>query len=44
MEKHSNLLETYESPATEIVEIVSEGILCASGDAGTMDWDDGVNF
>lgn len=44
MEKHSNFFETYESPAMEIVEIVSEGVLCASGDTGINDLIPGEDF
>lgn len=44
MEKQSIFFETYESPAMEIVEIVSEGVLCQSGETGIDDLIPGVDF
>ena len=34
-------LITYESPVTEVIEVMSEGIVCASGEVPDMEhgWD-----
>ena len=31
---------SYETPAVTVVEVVSEGVLCASGDHEAWDYDD----
>ena len=29
----------YESPAVNVLDVMSEGVLCASGDFGIADWE-----
>ena len=33
-------VRSYESPAVSVVEVISEGVLCASGDHEDWDYDD----
>ena len=38
----TNIYQTaagYESPAVNVLEVMSEGVLCASGDFGIADWE-----
>lgn len=48
MEKHSEFYamaeKTYESPNMDVIEIVSEGVLCASTGGGIDDVVDGGGF
>ena len=32
-------VETYETPTITTLEVLSEGVLCASGDFGIKDWE-----
>ena len=41
--KHTNL-KAYESPKAEIIEIESQGILCASADTSTGPGGNGFQF
>jgi hypothetical protein len=40
-------VQTYETPSVTTLEVLSEGVLCASGDFGIKDWEpdgDGLDF
>lgn len=32
---------TYESPAVNVLDVMSEGVLCQSGNFDAKDWEDG---
>lgn len=45
--KNFNTVESYETPAVNVIDIQVEGVLCASGDFGINDWEDdeeGLDF
>ena len=49
MQKDSDnsVKKEYSSPVLEVIEIASEGVLCASGGFGIDDWEndgDGLDF
>ena len=33
-------VQTYETPSVTTLEVLSEGVLCGSGDFGIADWDE----
>lgn len=40
-------VQTYETPSVTTLEVLSEGVLCASGNFGIKDWendDDSLDF
>ena len=40
-------VQTYETPSVTTLEVLSEGVLCGSGDFGIKDWEtdnDGLDF
>lgn len=40
--KQTNIIlcgSSYEAPAVRVLDIMSEGVLCASGDFGIADWE-----
>lgn len=45
--KNFNTVESYETPAVNVIDIQVEGVLCASGDFDINDWEedeDGLDF
>lgn len=43
----NSLRKEYSSPVLEVIEIATEGVLCASGEFGIDDWtndNDGLDF
>ena len=37
-------VRSYESPAVSVVEVLSEGVLCASNTLSVKDWEDESDF
>lgn len=37
--KTMQAVSTYETPTVTTLEVLSEGVLCASGDFGIKDWE-----
>ncbi len=45
--KNFNTVESYETPAVNVIDIQVEGVLCASGDFDINDWEEdegGLDF
>lgn len=45
--KTMQAVSSYETPTVTTLEVLSEGVLCASGDFGIKDWEpdgDGLDF
>lgn len=38
--KNFNTVESYETPAVNVIDIQVEGVLCASGDFDINDWEE----
>ena len=46
-DSENSLRKEYSSPVLEVIEIATEGVLCASGEFGIDDWtndNDGLDF